>query len=164
MSFPVLFAQRSPRPFTAPQQPPELHGCRCAWRCGAEPPPAPRSATGRGPQPFALPAAARRPPQSEPLQGCPAPLPPEGPRQGGAAAEDASTGGPAGSWQAVHGQLSEWISAGLPPQLLKKGKEQGIHTALGAGNGSPSTLAWRIPWMEEPGGLRSVGSHRVGHD
>ena len=27
-----------------------------------------------------------------------------------------------------------------------------------------STLAWRIPWTEEPGGLLSVGSHRVGHD
>ena len=27
-----------------------------------------------------------------------------------------------------------------------------------------SILAWRIPWTEEPGGLPSVGSHRVGHD
>ena len=27
-----------------------------------------------------------------------------------------------------------------------------------------STLAWRIPWTEEPGGLPSMGSHRVGHD
>ena len=27
-----------------------------------------------------------------------------------------------------------------------------------------STLAWRIPGMGEPGGLPSVGSHRVGHD
>ena len=25
-------------------------------------------------------------------------------------------------------------------------------------------LAWRIPWTEEPGGLRSIGSQRVGHD
>ena len=24
--------------------------------------------------------------------------------------------------------------------------------------------AWRIPWTEEPGGLWSIGSHRVGHD
>ena len=28
----------------------------------------------------------------------------------------------------------------------------------------PSILAWRILWMEEPGGLLSMGSHRVGHD
>ena len=27
-----------------------------------------------------------------------------------------------------------------------------------------STLAWQIPWTEEPGGLPSLGSHRVGHD
>ena len=27
-----------------------------------------------------------------------------------------------------------------------------------------STLAWEIPWTEEPGGLPSVGSHRVRHD
>ena len=27
-----------------------------------------------------------------------------------------------------------------------------------------SILAWRIPWMEEPGGLQSTGSQRVGHD
>ena len=28
----------------------------------------------------------------------------------------------------------------------------------------PSTLAWRIPWTEEPGRLQSTGSQRVGHD
>ena len=27
-----------------------------------------------------------------------------------------------------------------------------------------SILAWRIPWTEEPGGLRSMGLQRVGHD
>ena len=27
-----------------------------------------------------------------------------------------------------------------------------------------SNLAWNIPWMEEPGGLQSMGSLRVGHD
>ena len=25
-------------------------------------------------------------------------------------------------------------------------------------------LAWRIPWIEKPGGLWSMGSQRVGHD
>ena len=28
----------------------------------------------------------------------------------------------------------------------------------------PSTLAWKIPWMEEPSGLQSMGSQRVGHN
>ena len=27
-----------------------------------------------------------------------------------------------------------------------------------------SVLAWRIPWTGEPGGLPSMGLHRVGHD
>ena len=27
-----------------------------------------------------------------------------------------------------------------------------------------STLAWEIPWTEEPGRLQSMGSQRVGHD
>ena len=27
-----------------------------------------------------------------------------------------------------------------------------------------STLAWRIPWREEPGGLQSTGLERVGHN
>ena len=34
-------------------------------------------------------------------------------------------------------------------------KEMAIHS---------STLAWRIPWREEAGGLQSMGSQRVGHD
>ena len=27
-----------------------------------------------------------------------------------------------------------------------------------------STLAWKIPWMEEPGRLQTMGSHRVGYN
>ena len=27
-----------------------------------------------------------------------------------------------------------------------------------------SILAWRLPWTEEPGGLQSMGSQRVGHN
>ena len=36
---------------------------------------------------------------------------------------------------------------------------------VGEGNGTPlQYLAWKIPWMEEPGGLQSMGLRRVGHD
>ena len=35
------------------------------------------------------------------------------------------------------------------------GKGMAIHS---------SSLAWRIPWTEEPGGLQSMRSQRVGHD
>ena len=34
-------------------------------------------------------------------------------------------------------------------------KEMAIHSSI---------LAWRIPWIEEPGGLQSAGLQRVGHD
>ena len=34
-------------------------------------------------------------------------------------------------------------------------KEMAIHS---------STLAWKIPWTEEPGGLQSMGLQRVRHD
>ena len=35
------------------------------------------------------------------------------------------------------------------------GKEMAIHSNI---------LAWRITWREEPGGLQSMGSQRVGHN
>ena len=38
------------------------------------------------------------------------------------------------------------------------------HLELPAMAPHSSTLAWKIPWMEEPGGLPSTGSLRVGHD
>ena len=44
------------------------------------------------------------------------------------------------------------IEPGSPPHFLEQ--EMATHF---------STLAWKIPWMEEPGGLQSMGSQRVGH-
>ena len=39
----------------------------------------------------------------------------------------------------------------------------GLGRSPGEGNGNPlQFLAWRIPWTEEPGGLQSIGSQRVG--
>ena len=41
----------------------------------------------------------------------------------------------------------------------------GSGRSFGEGNGNhSSTLAWKIPWMEEPGRLQSVGLQRVGYD
>ena len=86
--------------------------------------------------------------------------------QGGATAEDARTGGLAGNWQAVHCQLSDRDSSGLFPQLLEKKKKSRVHILLLEKEIAThsSTLAWRIPWTEEPGGLQPMGSQRVGHD
>ena len=40
-----------------------------------------------------------------------------------------------------------------------------IDYSPGEDNGTHSSaLAWKIPWTEEPGGLQSMGSLRVGHD
>ena len=40
-----------------------------------------------------------------------------------------------------------------------------LNMTSGEGNGiHSSVLAWRIPGTTEPGGLPSMGSHRVGHD
>ena len=40
-----------------------------------------------------------------------------------------------------------------------------VFSLSGEGSGTHSSaLAWKIPWAEEPGGLQSVGSRRVGHD
>ena len=45
------------------------------------------------------------------------------------------------------------------------GSIPGSGRSPGEGNGNPSsTFAWKIPWMEEPGRLQSMGSQRVGHD
>jgi len=43
----------------------------------------------------------------------------------------------------------------LPPNISALEKEMATHS---------SVLAWRIPGTGEPGGLPSIGSHRVGHD
>ena len=46
------------------------------------------------------------------------------------------------------------ISSG-PQYILVLEKEMATHS---------SVLAWRIPWMERPGGLQSMGLQRVGHN
>ena len=53
-------------------------------------------------------------------------------------------------WAAVHGVTRSWT---FHFDALEK--EMATHS---------SVLAWRIPEMGEPGGLPSMGSHRVGHD
>ena len=44
------------------------------------------------------------------------------------------------------------------------GEFQGIYAKVNSMTTRSSVLAWRIPGMEEPGGLPSMGLHRVGHD
>ena len=41
------------------------------------------------------------------------------------------------------------------------GREVALEMGIAAHSSIPT---WRIPWAEEPGGLQSIGSQRVGHD
>ena len=40
----------------------------------------------------------------------------------------------------------------------------GQEDPLEEGMATHCSIAWRIPWTEEPGGLQSMQSQRVGHD
>ena len=61
-------------------------------------------------------------------------------------------------WAAVHGVTKSWIRLSNFTFIFHfhaLEKEMATHS---------SVLAWRIPGTGQPGGLLSVGSHRVGHD
>ena len=61
-------------------------------------------------------------------------------------------------WAAVHGVAESWTRLNnftFTFHFRALGKEMAIHS---------SVVAWRIPGTGEPGGLPSMGSHRVGHD
>ena len=45
-------------------------------------------------------------------------------------------------------------------QVRSLGREDSLEKEMATRS---STLAWRIPWREEPGRLQSMGSQRVGH-
>ena len=61
-----------------------------------------------------------------------------------------------------------WAYILRKPELKKTHEKKymypNIHCSTKAMAPHSSTLAWRIPGMVEPGGLPSMGSHRVGHD
>ena len=52
------------------------------------------------------------------------------------------------------------------PRLKReeKGKMRGYRVAEKGRDSHSGTLAWKIPWMEKPGRLQSMGSPRVGHN
>ena len=66
---------------------------------------------------------------------------------------------PLGDWAS---QVA-WMIKNLPVMQETRVRSLGWEDPLGKGMATPSsTLAWKIPWMEQPGGLQSMGSHRVG--
>ena len=63
-----------------------------------------------------------------------------------------------GRLHAVHGVAKSWTRlSGFPFTFHFHALEKEMAT-------HSSVLAWRIPGTEEPGGLPSMGSHRVRHD
>ena len=49
----------------------------------------------------------------------------------------------------------------LETQVQSLGREDLLEKEMATHS---SVLAWKIPWTEEPGGVGSMGSQRVGHD
>ena len=48
---------------------------------------------------------------------------------------------------------------GFDPWVRSLGREDSLEKEMATHS---SILAWRIPWMEEPGGLQSIGLQRIG--
>ena len=64
-------------------------------------------------------------------------------------------------WTSLVAQTLKNLSTMQETQVQFLGRED----PLGKGMATHSSiLAWKSPWTEEPGGLQSVGSQRVGHD
>ena len=58
-------------------------------------------------------------------------------------------------------QRVERLPAMQETQVLSLGREDPLMKEMATHS---RILAWEIPWMEEPGGLQSMGSQRVGHN
>ena len=58
-------------------------------------------------------------------------------------------------------QLVENLSAVQETQVQSMGQEDPLEKGM---TNASTILAWRIPLIEEPGGLQSRGLQRVGHD
>ena len=61
--------------------------------------------------------------------------------------------------------LVAWTVKRLPTMRETQVRSLGREDPLEKEMATPSSIhAWKIPWTEEPGGLQSMGSQRVGHD
>ena len=61
----------------------------------------------------------------------------------------------------VVAQMVKNLAVMQETRVLSSGWEDPLEKGMATHS---SILAWRIPWTEEPGGLRSRGLHRAGHD
>ena len=64
-------------------------------------------------------------------------------------------------WDFPVAQMAKNLPAMQGTQVQSLGQEDPLDKRMATHS---NILAWRIPWTEEPGGLQSMGSQRVGHD
>ena len=64
-------------------------------------------------------------------------------------------------WTSLVAQMVKRLSTMRETQDRSPGWEDPLEKELAV---HPGILAWEIPWMEEPGGLQSMGSQRVRND
>ena len=64
-------------------------------------------------------------------------------------------------WSSLVAQSVKRLPAMPETRVPSLGREDPLEKEMATHS---STLAWKIPWTEEPGMLQSMGSQRVGHD
>ena len=65
------------------------------------------------------------------------------------------------SWSTMVAQTVKRLPAMWETRVQSLGREDRLEKEMATHS---SILAWKISWMEKPGGLQSMGSQRVGHD
>ena len=64
-------------------------------------------------------------------------------------------------WSSLVAQIVKSLPAMWETQVQSLGREDPLEKEMATHS---SMLAWRRPWMEEPGRLQSMESQRIGHD
>ena len=64
-------------------------------------------------------------------------------------------------WAFLVAQMVKSLPAMQETQIQSLGQEDSLEKGMATHS---SSLAWSIPWTEEPGWLQPMGSHRVRHD
>ena len=65
------------------------------------------------------------------------------------------------SWTSLEAQMVKCLPTIQETRVQSLGREDRLEKEIATYS---SILAWKMPWMEEPGRLQSMGSQRVGHD
>ena len=65
------------------------------------------------------------------------------------------------NWASLVAQMVKHLPAMRETRVHSLGREDSLEKEMATHS---STLAWKIPWTEEPGRLQPMGSQRVEHD